>query len=87
MTSNTNDHSNDHGRNVDEERELTSVASRLLGAVPLRTPETFPATERCGWCSNSADSHDATEHDARGGRGSRADSGGRPSGVGASRAA
>src|SRR4051812_5691713 len=60
MTSNTNDHSNDHGRNVDEERELTSVASRLLGAVPPRTPETFPATERCGWCSNSADSHDTT---------------------------
>ena len=84
MTSNTND----HGRNIDEERELTSVASRLLGAVPLRTPETFPATGRCGWCSNSADSHEAPPAptvavDVA----DRADSGGRPCGVGASRAA
>jgi hypothetical protein len=52
MTSNTND----HGRNTDEERELTSIASRLLGAIPPRTPGTFPATERCGWCSTSVDS-------------------------------
>src|SRR3954470_23635588 len=60
MTSNTNDHTNDHGRNSDEERELTSVASRLLGAVPPRTPGTFPADGRCGWCSTSPGSHDAT---------------------------
>jgi hypothetical protein len=59
MTSNMNDHAHDHGRNTDEERELASVASRLLGAVPPRTPGTFPATGRCGWCSSSVDSHDA----------------------------
>src|SRR4051794_31946082 len=64
MTSNTNDHENEHGRNGDEERELTSVASRLLAAVPPRTPETFPATGRCGWCTNSTDAHDVTSSTA-----------------------
>src|SRR3954462_6247428 len=54
MTSNTNDHS----RNSDEERELTSVASRLLGVVPPRTPGTFSPSGRCGWCSTSSGSPD-----------------------------
>src|SRR5919202_5202184 len=55
MTSNTSD----HRRNLDEERELTLVASRLLGVVPPRTPATFPATGRCGWCSTAMDSQPA----------------------------
>jgi hypothetical protein len=53
MTSNTSDHS----RDLDEERELTSIAARLLGMVPPRTPGTFPATGRCGWCSTSLTDH------------------------------
>jgi hypothetical protein len=57
MTSNTSDHS----RNLDEERELTAVASRLLGVVPPRTPGTFPATGRCGWCSTSLADHTVQE--------------------------
>ena len=53
MTSNTSDHS----RDLDEERELTSIATRLLRMVPPRTPGTFPATGRCGWCSTSLTDH------------------------------
>ncbi len=65
MTSNTSDHS----RNLDEERELTLIAARLLGMVPPRTPGTLPATGRCGWCSTSLTDHTLEQakgrHDAQ----------------------